>query len=57
MFTKASVADEQRTLRVFYIRLDEFTASTNILQHESKDLGLFGLQLDAFQCVFVAREI
>jgi len=37
--------------------LDKVTATTDILQHESKDFGLLGVGLDGFQGVFVMREI
>jgi len=37
--------------------LDKITAATDILQHESKNLGLLGVGLDGFQSVFVVREI
>jgi len=37
--------------------LDKVTAITDILQHKSKDLSLFGLGLDGFQSVFVVCEI
>jgi len=37
--------------------LDKVTATTDILQHESKDLSLLGVGLDGFQSVIVVREI
>jgi len=37
--------------------LDKVAATTNILQHESKDFGLFRLRLDGFQSVFMMCEI
>jgi len=37
--------------------LDKVTTTTDIPQHESKDLCLLGVGLDGFQSVFVLREI
>jgi hypothetical protein len=37
--------------------LDEVTATTDIPQHESDDVGLLGVGLHAFQSIFVVCEI
>jgi hypothetical protein len=59
MFTKANEADEdERTeLRVLCIRLDKVAATTNMLQHESKNSCLFRLRLDGFQSILMMCKI
>jgi hypothetical protein len=37
--------------------LDKVAATTNILQHESKNSGLFGFRLDGFQSVLMMYKI
>jgi len=37
--------------------LDKVAATTNVLQHESKDSGLFRLWLDGFQSIFMVYKI
>ena len=43
--------------RVLCVRLDKVTAITDVLQHESKDMCLFGDALDSFESVFLVGEI
>jgi hypothetical protein len=59
MFTKANEADKDECteLRVLCIRLDKVAATTNMLQHESKDSCLFRLRLDGFQSVLMMCKI
>ena len=37
--------------------MNKVAATTDILQHESKDVGLLGLRLDGFQSVLMMRKI
>jgi hypothetical protein len=37
--------------------LDEVAATTDILQHEGKDSGLFGLRFNGFQSVMMMCKI
>jgi hypothetical protein len=44
-------------LDVLRIRLDKVAATTDMLQHEHKDMSLFGLRCDILQKVCLLRKI
>jgi len=44
-------------LDVLCIRLDKVTTTADMLQHEHKNMSLFGLRCDVPQCVCLLREI
>jgi len=58
MFTMADEKRRRRTeLDVLCIRLDKVAATADVLQHEHKNMSLFGLWCDVLQWVCLLREI